>query len=277
MDSRRNRIMQNEILNYYSKTHAQYIHAKGAIGTNVLIQLLNCQPNEEILEIGFGTGTTLVQLYSNNKKTKFYGLEQSPLMYKKAKARLNFCLICDSIKLGLMQKKEKIPFSTNSFDKIFLESVLGIQESNELEHLLGEIGRVLKPKGILVMNETIWLNSTKMEEILPINEFCKRSFGIIQSSSDYPYILNWIDLLVRMKFKCESVIKLDDIKNDPKADFRFPYNMLSITFTAIGKVKSKLNPLLKEEARSYYQRMKKINPANKRLMEGVIIKTQSMK
>ena len=269
--------MGNEILNYYSKTHAQYIHAKGAIGTSVLIQLLNCQPNEEILEIGFGTGTTLVQIYSNNKKTKFYGLEQSPLMYKKAKARLNFCLIGDSIKLSLMPEKGKIPFSTDSFDKIFLESVLGIQTGDELRHLLSEIGRVLKPKGILVMNETIWLNSTNMDEILNVNDFCKRSFGVIQCNSEYPYVQSWIDLLTRLNFKYDSIIKLDEVKNSVRSGFRFPYRLLSQAYSAIGKIKSILIPSMIKEKKNYYQKMKQINPDNKSLMEGVIIKAQNIK
>ncbi|MGB5529863.1 MAG: class I SAM-dependent methyltransferase [Ignavibacteriaceae bacterium] len=269
--------MQNEILNYFSKTHAQYIHAKGEIGTRVLIQTLNCQSNEDVLEIGFGTGTTLTQIYSNNKKTRFYGLEQSPLMYKKAKARLRFSLIGESIKLGLMEQKDRIPFPTNSFDKIFLESVLGIQEDDDLQVLLGEIGRVLKPNGILVMNETIWLNSTNMNEILYINDFCKRSFGIIQSSSDYPYLRNWIDLLARLNFECESVIKLDEVKEVFKSEFRFPYRLLSLTFTALGKIKSNLSSSMIKERKSYSQKEKQINPGNKPLMEGIIIKAVNKK
>jgi ubiquinone/menaquinone biosynthesis C-methylase UbiE len=269
--------MQNEILNFFSKSHAQYIHARGEIGTRVLIQTLNCLPDEDVLEIGFGTGTTLVQLYSNNKKTKFYGLEQSPLMYNKAKARLRFSLIGESVKLGLIEQKGKIPFQTNSFDKVFLESVLGIQESDDLVTLLSEICRVLRPNGILVMNETVWLNSTTMDEILYINEFCKRSFGIILSNSEYPYLQNWIDLLSKLNFKCENVIKLDENKDTIKSEFKFPYRLLSLAFTAIGKIKSNINPSMIKEKKSYQQKTKQINPDKKLLMEGIIIKALNKK
>jgi len=269
--------MRNEILNYFSRTHAQYIHARGEIGTRVLIQILNCQPNENVLEIGFGTGTTLLHIYSNNKKTKFYGLEQSSLMYKKAKARLNFSLIGKSIKLGLMEQKNKISFPANSFDKIYLESVLGIQEGDDFVNLLIEISRVLKPSGILVMNETIWLNTTSVDELLHVNNFCKPSFGVVQCNSEYPYVQNWIDLLTRLNFRCESIIRLDEVKDSIKSEFRFPYRLLSLIYTGIGKIKSILIPSMIKEKKNFYQKMKQINPENKPLMEGIVIKAVNKK
>ena len=269
--------MENKILNYFGKAHTQYIHSRGKIGTQVLIQVLNCEPKEEILEIGFGTGATLVQLLSSNKKTKFYGLEISQLMYKKAKARLRFSLIGESVKLSLMNHRTQLPFSTDSFDKIFLESVLAIQEDDDLEVLLKEIQRVLRPNGILIMNETIWLDSTNLDEILHINELCKRFFGIIQSTSHYPFLKDWKELLANLNFECESITKLDDVEDDLKSEFRFPYQMLSFAFTSIGKIRSALNRSMRKEKKIYFQKMNQILPENKRLMEGIIIKAINKK
>lgn len=269
--------MENKILNYFGKAHAQSIHARGKIGTRILIHTLNCQPKEEILEIGFGTGATLAQLFSNNKKTKFYGLELSELMYKKAKTRLRFSLIGESVKLSLMNNKNQIPFRTNSFDKIFLESVLAIQEDNDLEILLKEIQRVLKPDGILIMNETVWLDSTNLDEILRINEECKRNFGIIQSSSGYPYLKDWKEMITNLNFKCESIIKLDDVEDDLKSEFRFPYQMLSFAFSAIGKLRSALSRSMRKEKKNYFEKMKQLLPDSKPLMEGIIIKAINKK
>ena len=264
--------MQNEILNFFGRIHAQYIHARGEQGTRVLIQSLNCQPEEEILEIGCGTGTTLIQLFSNNKKTKFYGIDLSPLMLKKAKSRLRFCMTGDLVKLGLMQNRTKIPFESNSFDKIYLESVLGIQEGDDLKDLLMEIRRVLRANGTLLMNETIWLDSTPPEKILHINEFCKRSFGIVQCTSHYPYLKDWKVLLASMNFNCESIIVLDDVKNDLKSEFKFPYGLLSFLYTASGKIKSNLIPSLRSEKKEFYLKMKLILPDNTPIMGGVLIK-----
>ncbi len=269
--------MRNEILNFFGRIHAQYIHAWGELGTRVLIKELDCQPNEEILEIGFGTGTTLVRLFSKNKRTKFYGIDFAPLMYKKAKARLRFCMAGNSVKLSLMKDKKQIPFETNSLDKIFLESVLGIQEGNDLKDLLMEINRVLRPNGFLVMNETIWLETTSSEKINHINDFCKHNFGIIQSNAHYPYLKDWIDLLVSVNFQCESVIKLDEIKFDIKSEFRKPYKLLSLAFTAAGKIKTLLSRSVRKEEKDYYRKMKQIIPDKTPLMGGIIIKLRNEK
>jgi SAM-dependent methyltransferase len=264
--------MQNEILGYFSKMHAQYIHARGELATNVLITNLNCRPQEKILEIGFGTGTTLVQLYSNNRQTNFFGLEQSELMFRTANSRLRFTLTGNAVKLSLVDQKNKIPFETNFFDKIFLESVLAIQEGDDLEILLSEIKRVLKPDGILLMNETIWLDSTPLDEIHRVNELCKDAFGIIQSNSDYPYLKNWKDLLTKLNFECENIIKLDEVRDNPKTDFRNPYRLLSFLFTSFGKLRYLLNYSLRKERKIYFQKMKEIIPVGKSLMGGVLFK-----
>jgi len=263
--------MENNLLDYFSRTHAQYIHAKGKIATSILIQQLNCQPNEDILEIGFGTGTTLVALYSNNKKTNFSGLELSPLMYKTAKARLQFCLIGESVQLALANNKGQIPYQDSSFDKVYLESVLSIQEGKDLECLLKEIRRVLKSNGKLIMNETIWLESTTFDEINKVNEYSKKSYGIILSTSDYPYLKNWKELLEELGFKCEESFKLDDYTNNSKANIKFAYRMLSSTFTALGKIKSFLIPSMMKQKKKFFKTPKEINPDNKKLMEGIII------
>jgi len=269
--------MQNEILNFFGRIHAQYIHARGERATRVLIQSLNCRPGEKILEIGCGTGTTLVQLFSNNRKTRFYGIDLSPLMLKKAKARLRFCMTGDSVKFSLMKHKTQIPFESNTFDKIYLESVLGIQEGDDLKNILKEIRRVLRPNGSMVINETIWLDSTPPEEIIRINDLCKSSFGIVQCTSHYPYLKDWIDLLTSLDFKSESVIKLDEVKNDIKSEFRFPYRLLSLAFTASGKIKSYLVPSMRSEKKEFYQKMKLILPNNTPIMGGILIKARIVK
>jgi ubiquinone/menaquinone biosynthesis C-methylase UbiE len=269
--------MQNQILNFLGKSHAQYIHAKGVVGTSVLIKALDCQPNEKILEIGFGTGTTLVRLFSNYKQTKFYGIELSPLMYEKAKARLSFCLVGNSVRLNLIKDKNQITFDTNFFDKIFIESVLGIQEDDDIKNFLMEMRRVLKPNGLLIINETIWLDSTTPEEITRINDFCKQYFGIIQSSSNYPHLKDWINLFTNLNFKCESIIKLDELKDKIKYDFRFPYNLLSFAFTGVGKIKSLFYHSLRKEKEVFANKMKQIIPDNKQLMEGILFKVRNEK
>jgi hypothetical protein len=127
------------------------------------------------------------------------------------------------------------------------------------------------------MNETIWLDSTGLDDIHHINEFCKSSFGIIQSTSKYPYLKNWMDMLTDLNFKCESITRLNEVRDDIGSEFKFPYVLLSFTFTTMGKIKSALIPSMRKQKKNYIKKTRKIFPDNKQLMEGIIIKAINKK
>jgi ubiquinone/menaquinone biosynthesis C-methylase UbiE len=267
--------MQSNILHYFSQTNTQYIHAHGEFGTKILTQKLDCQANEKILEIGFGTGATLMYLFSAYPNTNFYGIDQSEFMYKKAQARLNFCRVNQKIALSLMETKNKLPFDSHFFDKIYLESVLAIQEGDDLLLMVQEIRRVLKPEGFLIINETIWLNSTTMAEIRRVNAFGKQHFGIIQCNQSYPYLENWIKLFEEIGFKGESTHKLSEMKSDFAPKSRFSYAFLSSLFSAFGKIKAFFSGSIRKQKRHYAQKMKEVMPDNQPLMEGIIMRFQN--
>ena len=263
------------ILNYYSRTNSEYLHSKGRFATEVLLQRIDCLENEKILEIGFGTGATLVYLASIYKKNHFYGVEFSNLMYKKAKSRIHFCLL-KNVSLTLNTNPIILPFTDHFFDKIYIESVLAIQENDDLNLIIGEIYRILKPEGILVLNEGIWLDSIPKEEITAINTFCKSKFGIIQSSEQYPYLSDWKLLLKKNGFTVESIESLDNIANKPQINQPLLNKVLSKTFTLFGKFKSKINPTFRKQFSEYKKEMETLS-IGKQYMEGLIIKSKRMK
>lgn len=240
----------NSILSYLGKVNASFLHANGRPATAALIHHLNCRPYEHILEIGHGTGATLVLLKSKYRKTKFTGIDRSEIMHQKAKNRLRFCGIKD-IPL-LINNSLSIPFPNNTFDKIYLESVLGIQERNDLKSMLKEIKRVLKPHGRLVMNETIWLESTSLSRINSINQYCKSEFGIIQANSEYPYLADWKLLIQEIGFLIEIIESLDQLK----IKYTFKKVILSELFSHWGKMISFLSPSLSKERKALSKRMK---------------------
>lgn len=264
--------MTANILHYFSQTNAQYLHAHGELGTKILIQKLDCQVNNKILEIGLGTGSTLMYLFSAYPKTEFYGVEQSEFMYQKAKQRYLFCGAANKITLKLMKQKNTLPFESHFFDKIYAESVLSIQENNDLEEMLKEIKRVLKPNGILVINETIWLDSIGIAEIKKLNLFCKQNFGIIQNNESYPHLADWLNLFELLGFKCESVDRLADKKDDFRIKFRFPYSFLSFLFTFQGKIKTFFSCSIRNQKKHYQQKMNEFHADKKLLMEGILMK-----
>ncbi len=169
-------IGEAKILKHYCNLNTPFLHAKGKSATNLLIRHLDCQPGENILEIGFGTGATLAILAKEYKQTKFFGAEYSNEMFDKAVSRFKFCGLLDKISVTKIERANTLPFEDNSFDKIYIESVLAIQIDDSLPIMLQEIKRVLKPGGLIVMNETVWLDTVPLSRIIDFNQRCLTRF-----------------------------------------------------------------------------------------------------
>ena len=266
--------MTHQILEYFGNSHASYIHARGKSSTNKMVELLEAQKNEKILEIGFGTGATLVQM-AIQSKAQFFGYEMSTIMYQKALKRIQFCKLSKRINLTLLDKKNHFPAPDSTFDLVYCESIIAIQEDDDFLNLLHEIKRVLKPNGILLFNETIWLDSTKKSEAQKINSECKKSFGIIQSNHDYLHVTDWKNVLEKIGFKHEFEMRVADIPKLKGKVSRFTF--LSKIFTLIGKTKALTSVSMRRNWKSFQLEIDSIIKNQEKLMEGVIIKAYNNK
>ncbi|XOV66529.1 MAG: class I SAM-dependent methyltransferase [Fluviicola sp.] len=259
--------MPHDILTYFGDSHAEFLHAHGLKSTTVLIQHLNCQPQESVLEIGFGTGATLVEVVSRFPQTTFFGWEESEKMFDTAQKRLKFCDLEDKVSLHL---KEKHSFGQGQFDTVYLESVLAIQSRESLEKLLSNIQSWLKPGGILICNETVWLPSVPISQINEINKRCLREFGIVQAIGDFPYAENWLQLFESFGFK---MIQSNPIDQEIFS-VAIEQNPASKRFTRKGKIRSKLNPKAHKEWKKYKRVMQDIFPSETSFMEGWLFKME---
>ena len=269
--------MASQILNYLGASHAEYIHARGKLATGKIIELLALEPNEKILEIGFGTGATLVQLAARYKGCSFSGYDLSETMYNKASKRIQFCELTDSIEVTLLSEKNKFPANDNAFDKVYAESIIAIQEGEDFDALFLEIQRVLKPNGVLVFNETIWLKSTSRDLAKRINESCKRSFGIIQSNDEFTYPDDWRRFLTDMGLEYQIEMPVSEIKGrQMKRVFSIPL-LKSRAYTIIGKLRAKGSVSMRTEWSNYEDEIKNIMNGEGQLMEGIIVKAVNRK
>ena len=112
------------------------------------ISLLNIQPHDHILEIGFGPGVS-TQLASEKASKGFVaGIDHSRTMVQAASQRN-----APAIQSGLMELKQgevsSLPYPDQSFDMAF--SLHSIYFWPEPEDCLKEIRRVLKPEGLLAI------------------------------------------------------------------------------------------------------------------------------
>ncbi|MDR2941344.1 MAG: class I SAM-dependent methyltransferase [Treponema sp.] len=150
--------MINKFIKYIGKNFG---NPKGIIGITMtkIMNIMNqkhystvldnikLEPNNVILDIGFGNGYLIYKLFKKNIPVKIYGIEISSDMVnnvsKKNKQKINN----GKLKL-LMENINDTSFETNTFDKIC--TINTIYFWNNYEKCFSEIKRILKPNGIFI-------------------------------------------------------------------------------------------------------------------------------
>jgi ubiquinone/menaquinone biosynthesis C-methylase UbiE len=109
----------------------------------LLIELLDLTSNDILLDIGGGTGMIIDQLLAKSSCEGYIvEVEQKKLLYA-AKKRKNINLVNASA--------DFIPFPYEYFNKVM--SIVAFHHFSDQNSALEEIKRVLKPGGLLVLNE----------------------------------------------------------------------------------------------------------------------------
>lgn len=114
------------------------------------LTLLNPQPNELILEIGFGTGYALQWIVPLLRNGFYAGLDLSPGMAYVAQKRFRRAGLTGAAGL-VCSDSLPIPLKANTFDAIFTSFTLELFDTPQIPILLGEMRRVLKPGSRLVV------------------------------------------------------------------------------------------------------------------------------
>ena len=115
------------------------------------LDLLKPLTGESVLEIGFGTGHTLVSLAKAVRpRGKVFGLELSDSMAKIAKENLAQSGLLDRAKLRCGDATQ-LPYSAESMDAIFMSFTLELFDTPEIPKVLSECRRVLRPGGRIVV------------------------------------------------------------------------------------------------------------------------------
>ncbi len=115
------------------------------------LALLNARAGESVLEIGFGTGHTLVSLAKAvGPRGKVLGIDLSDKMAALAKENL--------AKAGLLKRAaircgdaRRLPHADSSLDGVFTSFTLELFDTPEIAEVLHECKRVLRPAGRIVV------------------------------------------------------------------------------------------------------------------------------
>jgi demethylmenaquinone methyltransferase/2-methoxy-6-polyprenyl-1,4-benzoquinol methylase len=143
---------KNEARRTYNRLSSFYDLLSGS-SEAALIQLglhmLDVQVGESILEIGPGTGTTLVELASRvGTPGSVVGIDLSPGMLHRTQARVNQA---GAYRIVLLVEGDGclLPYPCGIFNAIFIAFTLELFDTPEIPVVLAECRRVLKPGGRL--------------------------------------------------------------------------------------------------------------------------------
>jgi demethylmenaquinone methyltransferase/2-methoxy-6-polyprenyl-1,4-benzoquinol methylase len=116
------------------------------------LEKLSAQADEEILEIGFGTGHCLVSLArSVGPSGRVIGVDLSDGMLAMAQKRLKEEELIERVDLHLGDAANLNFLGTESLDGIFMSFTLELFDTPEIPCVLQECRRVLKPDGRLAV------------------------------------------------------------------------------------------------------------------------------
>ena len=115
--------------------------------TGVGLQMLAAQAGENVLEIGFGTGHSLVALaQAVGGFGKVTGIDISKGMLRVTQSRLNQSGLAEQIDLRLGDAAS-LPFNSAGFEAVFMSFTLELFDLPEIPIVLKECRRVLRPGG----------------------------------------------------------------------------------------------------------------------------------
>jgi ubiquinone/menaquinone biosynthesis C-methylase UbiE len=111
------------------------------------LRMLDAQPGEHILEIGFGTGHCLVTLAEAvTASGQVSGIDISDGMLAITRQRLAAAGLADRAALHLGDAAQ-LPFPPRSFDAVFMSFTLELFDTPEIPRVLDQCRAVLKPGG----------------------------------------------------------------------------------------------------------------------------------
>ena len=112
-------------------------------------QALDIQAGEHVLEIGYGTGNTMVHLAEAvGDSGTVAGIDVSTGMQQVASKKLTAKGFADRVELRVGDAR-KLPYDDNSFDAVFASFTLELFPLNDIPEVLAEVARVLKSGGRL--------------------------------------------------------------------------------------------------------------------------------
>ena len=239
-------------LRYLGDLGATNLHAAAAVATERLRSALALEPGKRVLDVGCGTGSTILK-FASQLSIHVDGVDFLEEMLRVARVRLRVA----GLRNGLVQADATLalPFRNETYDAVFTESVLGIQPPESAATFLNEVWRVLKVGGRFAANEGVWKTGTSQHIIAAINEACMKDFGFSVASCAGWSKDDWILCMRRAGF---TVVGTESLNLHAPATV--DHSMIahfSRLVTLAFRLRAMLNPRLFGLRRHYQQLLEK--------------------
>ena len=159
----------NPTQHFYDRiSHAYDLIADGGehVAREKGLELLSVQPGESVLEIGYGTGHSIVTLAKAvGERGRISGIDISPGMRDVAIKRVTDAGCKGQIEL-LVQSAPPLPFADASFDVVVMSFTLELFPLETIPNVLAECKRVLKPSGRLGVVSMATVEAPDQESVL---------------------------------------------------------------------------------------------------------------
>ncbi len=117
---------------------------------DTLIKLASLNGNEQVLDVGCGTGILASRLAETLRERTVYGIDMGPQMIRISKKRAREKDQETSYEVG---SALNLPHANGKFDVVFTCLLLHLLDASEKELALREIYRVLRPEGRYISAE----------------------------------------------------------------------------------------------------------------------------
>ena len=116
------------------------------------LELLGVREGETVLEIGFGTGYALAEIAGRvGGSGRACGLDLTPEMIVRMRRRLEKRGLASRVELREGDARQ-MPYEDRHFDAVYMAAALELLDTPDIPVVLGEIKRVLKAGGRLVLS-----------------------------------------------------------------------------------------------------------------------------
>ncbi|MGC9778614.1 MAG: class I SAM-dependent methyltransferase [Candidatus Heimdallarchaeota archaeon] len=161
------------------------------------LKLLDSKLGESILEIGFGTGDSIISIA---KKVGFdgsvNGIDISDGMIEKTRRKIKRKKVGQPIHI-LCGDASSLPYKRSAFDKILISFTIELFNLEEIPVVLSESSRVLQNKGLICV---VTLSKRKTNYIVKIYEWFHRK---------YPNLIDCRPIYIRDHLKNANFVIMD--------------------------------------------------------------------